>query len=330
MASSNVRVARLTRMATWRALGGTQVIGEANGILRPDRRWFISIDTWIEDSFLPLVSAAADDLRQDLYTTVEEDDEAELRNWLAAGFTVLRRKHHYLVPTGPHQTRLAAGALPAGMSLVCADAVDEDGLRLLDEALRQDVPGSDGWVNDPQEFREYTFSEWRFDPATYLVAVDDASQAFAGLARVWNHPRQPRLDLVGVMSRYRRQGLAKILLEAVFAPLSARRISEVAAEADAADAASNALLSRIGARRVGGSIELVRRVRLVGRPHAIHGQRPCVQSALGHESLETGPLVSRGPLRRVEPPLISQAESHQVDGPAQLRVGLCLETVRPG
>jgi ribosomal protein S18 acetylase RimI-like enzyme len=259
MASSNVRVARLTRMATWRALGGTKVIGEANAILRPDRRWFISVDTWIEDSFLPLVSAAADDLRQDLYTTVDEDDEAELRNWLAAGFTVLRRKHHYLVPTGPDQTRLAAGALPAGMSLISADAVDEDGLRLLDEALRQDVPGSDGWVNDPQEFREYTFSEWRFDPATYLVAVDDASQAFAGLAPVWNHPRHPRLDLVGVASRYRRQGLAKILLAAVFAPLSARRVSEVAAEADAANAVSNALLSRIGARRVGGSIELVRR-----------------------------------------------------------------------
>jgi hypothetical protein len=157
MASSNVRVARLTRMATWRALAGTQVIGEANGILRPDRRWFISVDTWIEDSFLALV------------------------------------------PTGPDQTHLAAGALPAGMSLVSADAVDEDGLRLLDEALRQDVPGSDGWVNDPQEFREYTFSEWRFDPATYLVAVDDASPVLTWsasrpgtAARAWPRYCSPR------------------------------------------------------------------------------------------------------------------------------------------
>jgi RimJ/RimL family protein N-acetyltransferase len=117
----------------------------------------------------------------------------------------------------------------------------------------------DGWINDPQEFREHTFDERRFDPATYLVAVDDVSQAFAGLARVWNRPRQPRLDLVGVTSGYRRRGLAKMLLAAVFAPLCDRGISEVAAEADAANAASNALLSRIGARRVGGSIELVRR-----------------------------------------------------------------------
>jgi len=152
------------------------------------------------------------------------------------------------------------------MSLVSADAVDENGLRMLDEALRQDVPGTDGWINDPREFREYTFDERRFDPATYLVAVDDISRAFAGLARVWNHPRQPRLGLVGVTSGYRRRGLAKMLLAAVFAPLRDRGISEVAAEADAASTASNALLSRISARRIGGSTELVRRAPRCSHP----------------------------------------------------------------
>ncbi len=111
MAASDVRIARLTRVAAWRALAGAEVVGEANAMLRPDRRWFISVDTWIADSFLPLVSAAADDLRQDLYTTVDEDDEAELRNWSAAGFTVLRREHHLLIPTAPVQTRLAGADL---------------------------------------------------------------------------------------------------------------------------------------------------------------------------------------------------------------------------
>jgi hypothetical protein len=71
VAASSVRIARLMRTATWRALAGTQVAGEANAMLRPDRRWFISVDTWIADSFLPLVSAIADDLRHDLYTTVD-------------------------------------------------------------------------------------------------------------------------------------------------------------------------------------------------------------------------------------------------------------------
>jgi len=259
MASSNVRIARLTRRATWRALAGSEDVGEANAILRPDRRWFVSVDTWNASSFLPLLSAVADDLRQDLYTTVDEDDERELRNWSAAGFTILRRKHHFLIPTDPARTRRPGATLPAGMSLVSADAVNEDGLRTLDEWLRHDVPGMDGWINDPREFREQTFEERRFDPATYLVAVDDVHQTFAGLARVWNHPRLPRLDLVGVTSDYRRRGLALVLLAAVFAPLRERGVSEVAADADAATPASNALLSSIAARRVGGSIELVRR-----------------------------------------------------------------------
>lgn len=259
MASCDVRITRLTRTAAWRALAGGEVAGEAHAMFRPDRRWFVSVDTWTATAFSPLVSAIADDLHQDLYTTVDEDDEAGLQSWNAAGFAVLRREHSYLVPTDPARTRLTGATLPAGMSLVSADAVDEDGLRLLDEALRQDVPGTDGWINDPQEFRDYTFADRHFDPATYLVAVDDVNQAFAGLARVWNNPGRPRLGLVGVTPGYRRRGLAKILLAAVFAPLHDRGIGEVAAEVDVTNTASNALFSRVSARRVGGYIELVRR-----------------------------------------------------------------------
>jgi ribosomal protein S18 acetylase RimI-like enzyme len=259
MASPDVRISRPAGRVAWRALAGGEVAGEAHAMLRPDRRWFVSVDSWTPAAFSALVSAVTDDLRHDLYTMIDEDDEAGLRDWGAAGFTVLRREHHYLIPTSTHRTRLTGATLPAGISLISADAVDEDGLRLLDEALRQDVPGSDGWVNDPQEFREYTFDERHFDPATYLVAVDDINQAFAGLARVWNDPGHPRLGLIGVTSRYRRRGLAKALLAAVFAALRERGENEVAAEADTTNTASNALLSSIGARRVGGSIELVRR-----------------------------------------------------------------------
>lgn len=259
MMSPDVRITRPSGGVTWRAIAGGEVAGEAHAMLRPDRRWFVSADTWIAAAFSSLISAVAGDLRQDLYTMVDEDDEQRLRDWETAGFTVMRREHSYLVPTAPDRAMLAAAALPAGMSLVSADAVDEDGLRQLDEALRQDVPGADGWINDPQEFREYTFDERHFDPATYLVAVDDISQAYAGLARVWNNPGQSRLGLIGVTPGYRRQGLAKVLLAAVLGPLRERGIGEVAAEVDVANIASNALLAKFGARRVGGCIELVRR-----------------------------------------------------------------------
>ena len=128
------------RLAAWRALDGTEVVGEANAMLRPDQRWFISVDTWNAESFFPLLAAVAWDLRHDLYTTVDEGDEPELRRWSAAGFTLLRREDHYLIPG---RTRPVGVVLPAGMSLVSADAVDEDRLRQLDEALSDTFPASD-------------------------------------------------------------------------------------------------------------------------------------------------------------------------------------------
>lgn len=144
MTSSDVRITRPTSTATWRALAGGKLAGEAHAMLRPDRRWHLSVDSWIATAFPVLVSAVTGDLRQDLYTILDEADEAGLRNWEAAGFTVLRREHNYQVPAGLGATRPAGAAFPAGVSLVPADAVDEDGLRALDDVLRQDVPGSGG------------------------------------------------------------------------------------------------------------------------------------------------------------------------------------------
>jgi hypothetical protein len=136
MMSPDVRITRPSGGVTWRVITGGEVAGEAHAMLRPDRRWFVSADTRIAAAFSPLISAVAGDLRQDLYTILDEDDEEGLRDWETAGFTVVRREHNYLVPTVADRAMLAAAALPAGMSLVAADAVNEDGLRLLDEALR--------------------------------------------------------------------------------------------------------------------------------------------------------------------------------------------------
>jgi hypothetical protein len=40
------------------------------------------------------MSALPGDLCQDLRTILDEEDEAGLRDWAAAGFTALRREHH--------------------------------------------------------------------------------------------------------------------------------------------------------------------------------------------------------------------------------------------
>jgi ribosomal protein S18 acetylase RimI-like enzyme len=261
MSESAPDIVRPSRTATWRVLRGEQTSGSAHGLCRPDRRWFVSVDTWDDDEFEPLVEAMSEDLRHDLYTTLDADDQ-ELQRWLELGFTVHRREILYRMPADPARTGLAGARMDVDVALLAADAVDEDLLRRLDDALRMDVPGAQGWRNEPEEFAQYTFGSKQFDPATYLVAVDDAAAEFAGLVRVWNVPKVPRLGLIGVTRAYRRRGLARVLLGAAFAALHGRGIEFVDAEVDSSNDASIALLSSIGAVQTGVSLELVRRHRL--------------------------------------------------------------------
>lgn len=252
------QVVRLTRTAAWNLIAGGECTASAHGICRPDRRWFVSIDTWDESAYAPLLSAVADDLRQDLHTNLSGDDGPGLDRWRRLGFAVVRREILFLLPVDPAITGLGDAAVPAGIVLLSAEAVDEDGLRELDDSLRADVPGTHGWVSDPVEFREHTFDERHFDPSTYLVAVDDTREEFAGLVRVWTARAHSRLGLIGVASGYRRRGLARALLGAAFAPLHERGVTAVTAEADETNAASVSLLEGIGAQRTGETLELVR------------------------------------------------------------------------
>jgi hypothetical protein len=82
-------------------------------MLRPDRRWFIWVDAWTAAASSSLIAAVADDLGQDLYTTIDEGDDAELRDWEAAGFTVHRREHNYRVPTDLGGTRPSSASTPS-------------------------------------------------------------------------------------------------------------------------------------------------------------------------------------------------------------------------
>jgi len=254
-----VRVVRVERDLTWRALDAGEVVGSAHAQQRPDRRWHLAIDTWRADVHRTLLQAVIDDVRDDLYSTVDEADEVALHEWSDSGFTVHRRETTYVLPTDPDVTGLREAMPPSGIDIVSAIAVPDEQLRHLDELLRQDVPGSDGWINDPQEFREYTFDPRHFDRETYLVAVDQFTGVLLGLGRIWMGPHMPRLGLIGVVGGQRRRGLARALLGAALLALHHRGVREIAAEADATNAASTTLLGRLGARRTGGTVELIRR-----------------------------------------------------------------------
>jgi len=253
------QVVRPTRTATWNYIRGNDTAASAHARCRPDRRWFVSIDAWDEEAYAPLMTAMCEDLRQDLYMNVSGDDGDGLERWRKLGFEIGRREIEFTIPVDPARTGLTDAPPPDGIVLISADAADEQGLRELDDRLRADVPGTDGWFNDPQEFGEYTFDERHFDPSTYLVAVDNSREEFAGLVRVWTNPRESRLGLIGTTASYRRRGLARALLAAAFSPLHERGVAHISAEIDETNDASINLLESIGATRTVETLELIRR-----------------------------------------------------------------------
>lgn len=238
----------------WHALADDQVVGRAHLRRRPDDRAYVAADAWQVPVTRALLAAVGADVPGDLYTNVDENDADQLALLAAAGYTDYRREDEVLFPVGP-ALAATAGPTPPGIAIVPAQEKESDRLSRLDEQLRRDVPGTDGWVNDPTEFRDYTFSE-HFDPRLYLVAV--AGDEYAGLVRVWRGTRVPRLGLIAVLRWHRRKGLAAALLHTVLTTLAERGVEQVSAEVDTTNAASQALLAKLGARRTGGTVELRR------------------------------------------------------------------------
>lgn len=176
---------------------------------------------------------------------------------VSAGFAIVRREAVIAFEAGTALEALAGATLPAGGEKIRSAAeVDEDALRLLDDELRQDVPGTSGWRSTPEEFREHTYADRAFDPRTYLVAVDPGG-ALLGLVRVWMNLSGPRLGLVGVRRAHRRRGIAAALLARALRAVAETGAEDVTAEYDVLNRASHALAERLGARRLGTTLELV-------------------------------------------------------------------------
>jgi ribosomal protein S18 acetylase RimI-like enzyme len=168
-----------------------------------------------------------------------ESREDDVERWLAAGWSVQRREDEYAVPT----------VAPAPHPFLDLEATDLERLRLLDDELRQDVPGTAGWRWTHEDFVAETYSS----PSVYLV-----TPAYDGICRVWLREPTPRLGFVGVRRAARGRGLGRALVAAALGEANALGFVEVTTEIDVENAASQALFHGFGARRIGGFVALER------------------------------------------------------------------------
>jgi ribosomal protein S18 acetylase RimI-like enzyme len=234
----------------WLAWRDGGVVGVLHPWRAPDRRLRLFFERTDPAAYGPLLEK----VEGPCVTTIDEADREAVAALAGLGFEIVRREAQLEIPV----TRTSF-AVPAGYRLISAADTGIRELMALDDALRDDVPGAEGWETNETSFREETYDSPYFDPQAYLVAVD-ADGSYAGLVRVWNGPRPlPRLGLIGVLRDHRRRGLARALISAAFNVLHDRGATVVTAEADETNTASLTLLASFGAAEVGAEVELFRR-----------------------------------------------------------------------
>ena len=105
---------------------------------------------------------------------------------------------------------------PDGVIVISANDAFEDQLRRLDDDLRQDVPGAEGYgsgIRSTSTRRPSARISTRL--RTWLLSMCQVAE-YIGLARVSTTRGRPRLGLIAVLPAYRGRGLASLLLARAF------------------------------------------------------------------------------------------------------------------
>ena len=249
----------ITRVAErhWHALEDDLVVGRGEASRRPDGRIFLSIDSWHGVVFDQLADAMLADLPTPLYTVVDEADLDLTSSWRRAGFTTRRREWEYVVPTDPRATGLGSVLPPSDVTIIAAGAVDEECLRTVDRALRDEVEATVGWQDMPAEVLPRPDGRTVLDPSKYVVAAQ--SDRYVGLVRVASVTRRPRIGLIAVLAEQHRRGIARALLAHVLGSLHRSGFETASAEVTESNGAAMALFDGVGAQRASSNLELVHR-----------------------------------------------------------------------
>ena len=244
-------------MFRWLAVREGVAAAAVTALPRPDGRMFLSFVGEDHPANGPLTVAASDSLRQPLFTFVAADDRRRVASLAMAGFETELVEEQFRIRFERALDLLDRAWLPSGFSIHRADHVDEDRLFTLDNTLRQDTPGTDGWRGDRSWFQQEIATSPPFDSAAYLVAIDDSNGEYAGLVRVWRNPDGPRFGLIGVLPQYRNAPIAAALLKQALAAAAGWGYDTFVAETSLTNAVVYPRMKRLGAETLGRFLQMV-------------------------------------------------------------------------
>lgn len=228
--------------------------GEAHAVRVPDGRWHVRLPPEREDIWATLLGQIHEDVgairpadprphEGELVVTADGDaTAAQVAALDAAGLAPARRIQHWTVPVG---SLAATGTVTAdGHRLVPIDDADLERVVALDDALRDEIPGTAGWRGTVRFLQDEIDGE---DPSLYLIAEHTATGDYDGLIRVWNRARLPRLGCLGVRAGLRGSRVTAALLTAVGRVLADRGTTAVTTETDVGNHAVVRLARRLAA-----------------------------------------------------------------------------------
>ena len=182
--------------------------GAVMSFTRPDLRTFLRLVG--DPSSYGALAAAAADQHGVVFVSVDHNDTPRCEAMYAAGFEIVLETETFRIAFDRVLSVLSRARLPSGYAIHRVTDIDEDAAFRLDTLLRNDVPGTDGWVGDRDLFHAEIHEDPEFDADAYLIASHGADRV--GLVRVWRRPTGPAVGMVGVRRSDRGGPIAAALL----------------------------------------------------------------------------------------------------------------------
>ncbi len=242
----------------WMAVRDSEAVVAVSTWWRPDDRTFLYFVGPDRAAYSALTDAVVNALRRPVHTFADAGDGEVVEALRSAGFEVELVEEGFRVRFDRALGWLRRAWLPSGFSIQPADTVDEDGLFLLDNTLRQGTLGTDGWQGDREWFHDELAESPPFDPSAYLVAVHDRSGDYVGLVRIWRNPSGPRFGLIGVLPQYRTTTIAGVLLRQALLAASEWGHETFTAETSPSNPTIYERMSRVGAESLGQFYQMAR------------------------------------------------------------------------